>query len=313
MSGLVSYAMFFATLATIFAVATIGLNLQWGLCGQFNAGVVGFIGVGAYAQALLTVAATPDHAGGIGLPFPLALLASMAATACVALAIGVTTIRLRTDYLALATFGIATTLQLLMMNLDSLTGGGRGIPGIPRPFADLPPLAFAAAFLVLTIGTAGASYGATETMMRSPWGRVLRAIRDDEVAAASLGKAVARSRLTAFVIGSVLMGLSGALYASYVGYLSPFDFPAIVTFQIWAMLIVGGAGRNLGAVLGSFLVWGLWSLSGVAVVFLVPTRFQTQGGAIQAILIGVLLVAVLILKPQGLIGERIVARVDPSP
>jgi branched-chain amino acid transport system permease protein len=141
-------------------------------------------------------------------------------------------------------------------------------------------------------------------LIRSPWGRVLRAIRDDEIAAASLGKPVAQLRLTAFVIGSSLMGLCGALYADFVGYISPFDFTPIMTFQIWAMLIVGGAGRTLGAIIGAFLVWGLWSFSGIAVVSFVPTRFQTQGGAIQAIMIGVLLVWMLILRPQGIVGER---------
>jgi branched-chain amino acid transport system permease protein len=304
MTGLLSYLVFFVTLSAIFAVATLGLNLQWGQCGQFNAGVVGFLAVGAYAQAILTVPANPEFVSGIGLPFPLALLASMVATMLVALVIGLATIRLRTDYLALATFGIAATIQLLLMNLDPLTGGGRGIPGVPRPFSTLPPLGFALVYLSIAGGLLALVYVAMETLVRSPWGRVLRAIRDDEVAAASLGKAVERFRLTAFVIGAGCMGLAGAAYASFVGYVSPFDFLPIMTFQIWAMLIVGGSGSNRGAVLGAFVVWALWSLSGIAVVTFLPTRLQTQGGAIQAIMIGSLLIATLILRPNGLIGSN---------
>jgi branched-chain amino acid transport system permease protein len=101
------------------------------------------------------------------------------------------------------------------------------------------------------------------------------------------------------------MGLAGALYAAFIGYVSPFDFLPIVTFQVWAMLIVGGSGNNRGAILGAVVVWALWSASGVAVVSVLPTALQVQGGAIQAILIGVLLVTMLILRPRGLIGEEL--------
>ncbi|WP_108663022.1 branched-chain amino acid ABC transporter permease [Acuticoccus kandeliae] len=302
MIGVFSYALFFVTIASIFAIATLGLNLQWGQCGQFNAGVVGFVAVGAYTQAILTVGANPEFISGIGLPFPLALVASIAITAVVALLIGLLTIRLRSDYLALATFGIAATIQLLLMNLDPLTGGARGIPSIPRPFSGLPPIQFALAFCAITVGLVLVSVFLLGRLVASPYGRLLRAIRDDEVAAASLGKPVARIRVTAFVIGASFMGLAGALYASFVGYVSPFDFLPIMTFQIWAMLIVGGSGSNKGAVLGAYVVWGLWSLSGVAVVSILPTALQTQGGAIQAILIGTLLILMLIGRPMGLVG-----------
>jgi branched-chain amino acid transport system permease protein len=304
-TGFLSYLLFFATIASIFAIATLGLNLQWGFSGQFNAGVAGFIAVGAYTQAILTASASHEYVSGFALPFPVALAASIAATAAIAVAVGLITIRLRTDYLALATYGIAASIQLLLLNLDSLTGGGKGIISIPRPFSWLPPLGFTAAFLGLAGCLLVASYVALERLVRSPWGRVLRAIREDETAAASLGKRVDAFRLTAFAIGAGLMGLAGALYAAFIGYVSPFDFLPIVTFQVWAMLIVGGSGNNRGAILGAVVVWALWSASGVAVVSVLPTALQVQGGAIQAILIGVLLVAMLILRPRGLVGEEL--------
>ena len=305
MIGTVSYLVFFATVASIFAIATLGLNLQWGFSGQFNAGVVGFMAIGAYTYAALTAPAQHEHVGGFHWPMVVAMAAAMATTILVALAIGVLTIRLRTDYLALATFGIAATIGHLALNLEGVTGGGRGIAGIAKPFADLPPFWFGLAFLALAAGTLLAVYLLLERLVRSPWGRALRAVREDEVAAAAVGKDVDRMRLTAFVIGAAPMGLAGALYAAFIGYVSPYDFLAIMTFQVWAMLIVGGSGNNAGAVLGAFVVWAMWSMSGILVVAVVPSKLQVQGGAIQAILIGVLLVAMLIFRPRGLMGERL--------
>jgi branched-chain amino acid transport system permease protein len=317
MTGTLSYLVFFATVASIFAIATLGLNLQWGFSGQFNAGVVGFMAIGAYTYAALTAPAQHEHVGGFHWPVAAALAAAMVATVLVALAIGVITIRLRTDYLALATFGIAAAINHLALNLEGLTGGGRGIAGIAKPFAGLAPAWFGLASLALVAALLLATYLLLERLARSPWGRALRAAREDEVAAAALGKDVDRLRLTAFVLGAAPMGLAGALYAAFIGYVSPYDFLPILTFQIWAMLIVGGSGNNAGAVLGAFLVWALWSMSGIVVVLLVPTALQVQGGAIQAILIGLLLIAMLIFRPRGLIGERLhsspVLRDDATP
>ena len=111
-------------------------------------------------------------------------------------------------------------------------------------------------------------------------------------------------RLQAFVLGCTAMGLAGALYVSFIGYISPFDFLPVVTFQIWTMLIVGGSGNNKGALLGVVMVWGLWSASGITIAKFLPAALQTQGGAIQAILIGVVLVLTLLFRPRGLIGEE---------
>ena len=147
-------------------------------------------------------------------------------------------------------------------------------------------------------------YLALERILSSPWGRVLRAVREDEVAVASLGKNAQRFRLQSFVLGSTLMGLAGALYASFVGFVSPFDFLPILTFQVWAMLIVGGSGNNRGAMIGALVVWAIWAFSGVAVSKLVPPTHAAQGAAIQVILIGLALVLMLLFRPRGLIGER---------
>lgn len=293
---MLAYLVFFVTVAAILSIATLGLNLQWGINGQFNAGVVGFVAVGAYALAVLTMKS--------GLPFALALAASLAVSAAVALLVGLATLRLRSDYLAIATFGVATSIQVLANNLEGLTGGSRGLVGIPRPFEALGQDWFAASYLMLVLVFLGIVYWALQVGLRSPWGRVLRAIREDEVACAALGKHVVRFRLAAFVLGAMLMGLCGALYAGFVGAISPAEFLPIVTFQIWAMLIVGGSGSNRGAIVGSFVIWGLWTFSGAAIVSALPVGAQSHGGAIQAILVGLILVLTLLVRPHGIMGAK---------
>jgi branched-chain amino acid transport system permease protein len=125
------------------------------------------------------------------------------------------------------------------------------------------------------------------------------------MAAKSLGKNPSRIRLESFIIGCMIMGLSGALYVSFIGYVSPWDFLPILTFQIWTMLIVGGSANNRGAVLGALIVWSVWTSSGFIISRVIPSEIQAQGGAIQAILIGLVLVVTLLVRPRGLIGEQL--------
>ncbi len=308
LTGIVSYLVFFACIVLILGIATLGLNLQWGFTGLFNAGIVGFYAIGAYTHAILTAAPQPLYLGNFGLPWLVGVLAAMAATALAAWLIGLVTIRLRGDYLAIATFGIAVSIQLLTLNWEALTGGSQGLTRIPKPLAGVfdTSLGFNLWFLGVLAALTAAIYVALERILRSPWGRVLRAIREDEVAAVALGKSAQRFRLEAFVLGSMLMGLAGALYVSFIGFVSPFDFLPILTFQIWAMLIVGGSGNNRGALLGALVVWAIWAASGVAVTKLVPPSHAAQGAAIQVILIGLVLVMVLLFRPRGLIGEAAV-------
>lgn len=301
---MLSYLTFFVTVAAILAIATLGLNLQWGVSGQFNAGVVGFLAVGGYALAILTMPASELLIVKLHLPFALGLVGALIASGVVALLVGLATLKLRSDYLAIATFGIASSIQVLANNLEPLTGGSRGLVGIPRPFESLEPPGFGIGWLLLALAMLALVWLALEALLRSPWGRVQRAIREDETVCAALGKNVVHFRLTAFVMGAMLMGLSGALYAGFVGTTSPSEFLPILTFQIWAMLIVGGSGSNAGAVVGSFVIWGLWTLSGVVIVSVLPPQWQAQGGALQSILVGLVLVLTLLLRPQGMLGPR---------
>ncbi len=305
--GWLSYGSFFLVFASTYAIIVLGLNLQWGHTGLFNVGVAGFVAVGAYTSAILTTPETADRIGGFGWPVAAGWLAAMLTTGLAGLLVGVLTLRLRHDYLAITTFGVAVTIQLLATNLQPLTGGTFGIQFIPKPLQGWlgTGTAWNAAYLALVLALLGLAWRALEALVRSPWGRVLRAIREDEVAAESLGKRAFVYRLQSFVIGSALMGLGGAVYAHFVGYIAPEDFLPILTFQLWAMLIVGGSGRNLGAILGAYVVWGFWAVAGGALRGLVPQAEQARAAALQVVLIGVLIALVLVLRPRGLLGEQV--------
>jgi branched-chain amino acid transport system permease protein len=304
--GLLGYASGFLTLALISGVACLGLNLQWGQTGLFNVGVAAFMAIGAYTSALLTTAPTDGRLGGYGLPMALGWLAAMLAAGLASALVAVATLRLRKDYLAITSFGVAVAVLTVIRNADRLTGGSFGISFIPRPFATLAdrPLAFGLANLLLVAMIVLLAYVALERLVRGPWGRVLRALREDERAAAALGKSATRYRLQAFTLGGALMGLAGALGAHLIGFIAPDNFEAVLTFQIWAMLIVGGSGNNRGALLGALVVSGIWSLSGLATSALFPPEDQARAAALRLVVIGVLLAATLVLRPRGLLGEQ---------
>jgi branched-chain amino acid transport system permease protein len=301
---LIAYAAFFLTMALTYAIMCLGLNVQWGQTGLFNVGIAAFVAIGAYVSALLT---TPDAAGRVGgfdLPIAVGWIGGALVAGLAAWLVGALTIRLRSDYLAIATFGVAVTVQLCVLNLQPLTGGAFGIGFIPRPFGSLAsdPLAFALSNLALISVVVLALYLALQHLAKSPWGRVLRTIREDETAAQALGKRPIRFRLQAFTIGGAIMGLAGAAQGHFIGFIAPDNYLPILTFQVWAMLIVGGSGNNRGAVLGAVLVWGLWAVSAAAVSALVPPEQQARAASLQIVMIGVGLCLILLLRPRGILG-----------
>lgn len=298
-AGLSAYAVFFLSLVGIYAIMALGLNMQWGMTGQFNIGIAGFFAVGAYTTAILTTAPAEGRVGGFDLPFGVGLVGSVIACIPVAWLVARITARLRTDYLAIATIGIAEIIRLFFVNEGWLSNGTRGIPGIEKPFGlgNNGYLLIIAAFVAVT-------WLLVEIARRSPWGRVLRAIRDNEPATAAAGKDIARFRRQAFVTGSCLMALAGGLYAHFVGFVSPEAFrPLYGTFLVWVMLIAGGSGNNLGAMLGALVVWLLWS-STEMIAGLVPTALIGSESAFRVFLIGILLQIILVSRPQGLLPEK---------
>ncbi|MBO6852261.1 MAG: branched-chain amino acid ABC transporter permease [Marivivens sp.] len=308
MIGLISYLVFFTTVASILAIAVLGLNLQWGNTGLFNGGVVAFFGAGAYGTLLLGGTPQPDHMGGFGLIYPLALLGGMVAAGLLAWIVGVLTLRMRHDYLAISTFGVAVAFENLMRNAEWLSGGAKGIRGFERPLRAAlgDGFLYNLLFLLFVLLLLFATYRFLELLVGSPFGRLLRAIREDETAARSLGKSPDRIRLIAFITGSVIMGLAGGLYGTFYAFVSPQDVLPTLTFQIWAMLIVGGAGNNRGAIMGAFLIWAAWTASGWGLSRFAPVEMQIFAGSIQYVLIGLVIVGMLLWRPQGLFPERLV-------
>ncbi len=305
--GWLSYASFFLVFATAFAIIALGLNLQWGFTGLFNVGVAGFVAVGAYTSALLTTPEIAGRMGGWGWPVAAGWLAAMVTSGLAGLFVGAIALRLRHDYLAITTFGVAVTIQLIANNATKLTGGPFGVQFIPKPLQSWlgTGLPWTMAYLILALGLLTLSYFALERLVSSPWGRVLRAIREDEQAATALGKRAFVYRLQSFVIGSMLMGLGGAVYAHFVGYVAPEDFLPILTFQIWAMLIVGGSGNNRGAIIGAFVVWCFWAAAGSLLRGWIPQAEQARAAALQVVMIGTLIAFMLVIRPRGLLGEKL--------
>lgn len=308
MTGIASYATFFLTSALSYAIICLGLNLQWGQTGLFNVGVAGFVGIGAYASALLTTPPTDAHWLGLGWPIAAGWIGAMLVAGAASALVGAATLRLRSDYLAITTFGVAVTIHLVALNALHLTGGPYGIAFIPRPFGALAdrPLLFNALNLILVAALALVLYIALERLARSPWGRVLRGIREDERAAASLGKSPTSYRLQAFALGGAIMGLGGAVQAHFIGFIAPDNYLSSLTFLVWTMLIIGGSGNNRGALVGGVLVWALWSASGFAIGAIFPPDQQARASALQIVGIGVMLSLMLLWRPRGLIGERTV-------
>jgi len=305
--GFANFAIFFLTFASLYAVFALGLNVQWGFTGQFNIGVHGFWAIGSYTAAIATTGPSDAYLGGFGLPFLVGLVLAMAFAGIVALAIGLITVNLRTDYLAIATIGIAEIIRLVLKNEAWLTNTVRGIPGIGRPFDGPDWLGRSGGdlvFLIIVWIVLALVYFAIERALHSPWGRVLRALRESEPATQAAGKDVRRFRLEAFVLGAVIMGLAGALYAHFFRFISPIAFhPLQTTFLVWVMLIAGGMGNNRGAVLGAFAIWLIWTATEFATSQL-PSDLAVRAAPLRVLLIGVLLQVILLTRPQGLLPER---------
>src|SRR5205807_5198861 len=232
--GILTNLGFYVSVAIIFSVLALGFNLQWGYTGLFNAGIAGFFLIGAYVAAFAItgpappiiiggVTIYPGHLGGFSLPFAVGAILAMAAAGGAAALVALPALRLRADYLAIATLAFAVTLQIFARNLTAFTGGAIGVVLIPKPIVLLPPDELRDRMIIVAIG-AGlllALLLLLQFMAESPWGRVLRAIREDEEAIMALGKNTFVDKLQAFALGGAFIGLAGALFATTQGYLEP--------------------------------------------------------------------------------------------
>lgn len=396
----------------ISAVMALGVNIQWGYAGLFNAGVMGFTALGGLAAIVVSVApvsaawdaggarailgllaglatitggiwlwkklpvsrtvriwltvllavsgyglmrlildpavdaieavepALTGFLGGFGLPIMFSWIVGGIFAAIVAWAIGKVALGLRSDYLAIATLGISEIIIYFLKNEDWLTRGVKNVNGLPRPvpyeidlqgalwFHDLAAwvgipvveasslivkLNYAALFLVVLV----AIFWLSERALKSPWGRMMRAIRDNEIAAGAMGKNVTGRHLQVFVLGSAVIGIAGAMLATLDGQFTPASYqPLRFTFLVWVMVIVGGSGNNLGSILGGFVIWFFWIEAepiGLALMNFVtsgmtldsPLRLHLLENAAHTRLMtmGLVLLLVLRFSPRGLIPE----------
>lgn len=364
--------------AASFAVLTLALNLHWGYTGMFNIGVAGFMAIGVYTMAVLTAPADPagSPVGGLGLPVSVGVIGGMLAAGLVGMVLSLPALRVRADYFAIITLGFAEIIRLSLLSSAFSeitiggqvfgTGGGRGIRYEPTDtvvdvFFSLPGMGTVQSAVVTAIGSLGMSasvvdrfvyavvvilfviltYVFLRRVVRSPFGRVLKAIREDEIVAQSLGKDTRAAKIAAFGVGAALMGLGGMLWLGRTGSVSPEEFMPIITFYVFIALIIGGSGSNTGAVFGAFTFAAfLWegprylnSVIGELVETDAPATIAGAGAELlnfnivplvsylldsleelRWIVVGVVLIMLMIYRPSGLFGDRkeVAAGVDLS-
>ena len=378
---MVGYLVFLTIYIGLYALFALGLNLQWGYAGLINFGHVAFMTVSAYATVLLSVLISTSL-NSLDVPFPrtialiLAVLAGIAIAILLGLLIGMSTLRLREDYLAIVTIGVSELLRLIALNEEWLTKGSFGIQRFPLPLDRFNPnllqkyllvgiltvLAIFAAWqlwrglrsqwregkeiqgksyqptkvvsiviwgvlglgvilaiyingcaallnynykaglMLLVLIAVAVVYWGLELLVKSPWGRVLKAIREDEEIARALGKNVFWYKLQAFMLGGAIAGLAGAFYAWQLTTIYPSNFETLITFNVWTMVVLGGAGKNPGAILGAIVFWGYDALTR----FYLPKLgwfTSSEEGAFRVMVIGLILMLLMIWRPQGILGK----------
>ncbi|MFB6139633.1 MAG: branched-chain amino acid ABC transporter permease [Halosimplex sp.] len=318
-----TYFLYLVGLAGMYALLSFGLNSQWGFTGLINFSVAAFFGVGAYGTALLSA----DNSPVAGQFIPLVgLAAALAAAAVLAILIGIPTLRLRADYLAIASLGLAEVVRLVVLNEREVTNGSAGLRGIPGFFEGwpvlatfpeaMPGLAINLPWQRIVLGTSfwqallnvglvlafvGVSYGLLRRVHRSPWGRVLRTIRADEDLARALGKNTYGFKMQSFVLGSLIMALAGVFYAHLNLFVSPGTLDPVTTFYVWVAVMLGGSGSNRGALFGGFVIVavreGTRFLNGVEWIPL-------DVAPLRLLLIGVIIVLIMRFRPQGVLPPQ---------
>ncbi|GIU88826.1 MAG: branched-chain amino acid ABC transporter permease [Acidimicrobiia bacterium] len=306
-------------LAAVYALSAIGINLQFGYTGLVNYGQAGFLLVGAYGTAIAV-----DRWDW---PLWVAFLVGMAAAVLLGLVLGIPTLRLRADYLAIVTISAAEILRITANSraAQDVTGGPQGIKGIAGDFFDLNPftgrftlfgdVAYSARNLwVITVTWSLVVVISVllYLLVRSPWGRVLKAIREDEDAARALGKNVFAFKMQSLVIGGVIGGIAGVMLAIDRQFVEPRNFESSITFLAYAALILGGVARILGPILGSMILWFFIVASQSFLTEAIENGFlgidglvtRDDVGPVRFMLVGLLIMLLVIFRPQGILGDR---------
>jgi ABC-type branched-subunit amino acid transport system permease subunit len=292
---LVNFLIYFLTMIGIYSLLAMSLNFQVGFTGLINFGQVAFFCIGAYTSSLLVTKA--------GAPVIVGFLGGMALSGLFGYIISIPTKSLKADYWAIATLAGGEVVRLIALNEQELTAGPFGVMTIPQPLRWLfSKDAYPLFYLLLVCACVVVAYLVLSLLTNSPFGRDLKAIRDEEDLCLSLGKNVRKLKLQAMVIAGVVAGLAGALFAHYITYISPENFQPIETFLMWAMIIVGGRGNHLGAILGAVVIQ-LFNISTRFIGGYVPFGSDVMS-ALRMVIIGVLIVLFLLYRPEGLIKEK---------
>ena len=306
------------TFAGIYGLSAIGLNVHFGWTGLLNFGHASFMGVGAYVTLLLM-----PHAAGregeitsSGLPLIVALLIGILSAALFGLLLGLPAIRLRGDYLAIVTIAAAEIFRLLVRDLESITGGVYGIinytenlqkyrPNFINSLSESSGFSPSQAWVCLV---AWISILITVLFLKrlnsSPWGRALRAVREDEDAVRALGKNAVWLKLQSFMLGAGIAGLSGVLLAFNYGSLETTVFVPLLTFYVWAIMILGGVGTITGPIFGSIIFWVIISETDRLAFLLFENANGQQLAGVRFLLVGLLIMILMIFRPSGLLGKK---------
>lgn len=307
MSSYLLFAVGILTIIGVYALLTMSLNLKFGITGLIDLGVVGYFAVGAYTYVLLT-AAPPGESGqtyaiGLGLPLWVGFIAAPIAAGVFSFIIGLPALRLRGEYLAIATYAGAEVVAAIAANEDWLTNGVRGYSNLSQPLRSVVESgnSYQYVFLALLAVAVAAVYWLLTRMEIRPLGRAFRAVRESEEVALSVGKNVARYRMKAFVIGGMISGLAGCFYVSYFTLVVPTMFAAEVTWTAWIALVIGGSGNYRGVILGTAI---LLAAQEATRFFQASADMASLLAASRLVAMGVLLVVIIRLRPRGILGER---------
>lgn len=285
------YLLHILVMALIYSVFALSMNLELGFAGLYNFGHIAFFAIGAYASALLSLQ---------GLPVLLSMMSAMAFAGVAGALVSIPTLRLSGDYFGIATLVFAEMMHLVFLNERDITRGPMGLPDIPRPEwigSDLSSLPF---FLLFTVFVFLMVFAVLRHITRGPFGRALKVVREDEHVAQALGKNTFLLKAKAVMVGSILAGLAGALWAHYITYISPSDFTLTETILVLLCVVVGGKGTNIGPVAGAFFIVFLGEL----IRFIpVPSEYARLVAPIQGMVYGGLLVVMMLRRPQGFISE----------
>ncbi len=309
---MIDYVVSTLTLGAIWCVFTYALNVSWGWTGQLDLAVFMYVAIGAYVYSVICGPPSPSNPAlsvtwilGLRLPFIFGLLGAMLVAGVWGLIVGgIALRRLRDDYLAITTVVTTLTAYAVIAQYQPLFNGFTGIYGVPQPLSkelNLPPTLYGIFLFALVLAILALVFVSMEAIFRSPYGRVMRAVREDEKAAAAFGRNVYAVKLQAYVIAAVVAGLGGALLGAFLTAFNAYAWQVGETFLIYAAIFIGGSGSTRGVLLGTFFIAVF--VQEVTRLFVVIPGNAYAGDAIRYMIVGLLIITILWLRPEGVIPE----------